>query len=61
MNRQLRKIKRAILNENVSYEELVILQGYRNEILKSGDTVLAEWAGITEEDFNRYRSSHDNS
>ena len=61
MNKILKDIKKAIINKNVSWGELVLLQDYKDEILESGDMLLAEWAGIPEEEFQEYRSKHGNS
>lgn len=61
MNKILKDIKKAIINKNVSWGELVLLQDYKDEILESGDMLLAEWAGISEEEFQEYRSKHGNS
>ena len=49
---ELKRIKRAILAERVSYGEIAFIHGHRQEILKMGDILLAEWAGIDENEFN---------
>ena len=51
---QLREIKKSIKNENISYGEINYLQGHQNEVLKSGDIELAQWAGISESRWNKY-------
>ena len=57
MNRELRKeltrLKNTIYNEKgISYGELHFLQFHKQEVLDYGDIRLAEWAGITEEEWN---------
>ena len=57
MNRELRKeltrLKNAIYNETgVSWYELSFLQAHKQEVLQYGDIRLAEWSGITEEEWN---------
>lgn len=54
MNR-LNYLKNEINNERISYGELAELQNYAPEIIKLGDTQLAEWAGIPEEEFSGYK------
>lgn len=49
----LNSIRKSIQNENVSYGEIAWLQDHQNEVIKSGDVELAQWAGIEEDDFNR--------
>lgn len=58
MNRELRKeltrLKNAIYNETgVSWYELSFLQSHKQEVLQYGDIRLAEWSGITEEEWNK--------
>ena len=48
-------LKGEIEKGNISYGELAELQGYKQQILDSGDTELAEWAGIPEEEFMSYQ------
>ena len=50
---ELRKILRAIKKEYVSWGEIAYLQGHQEEVKKYGDATLAEWAGISEEEFNK--------
>ena len=57
MNRELRKeltrLKNAIYNEEpMSYGEIAFLQSHQQEVLEYGDIRLAEWSGITEEEWN---------
>lgn len=57
MNRELRKeltrLKNAIYNEeDISYDEILFLQCHQQEVLEYGDIRLAEWSGITEEEWN---------
>lgn len=54
MNETLKSIKKAIENEGVSYGEILYLQEHQDEVLKSGDIELAQWAGISERRWNKY-------
>ena len=49
---ELLQIRKSIDNENVSYSELFFLQNHKPEILELNDIILAEWAGITENEWN---------
>jgi len=49
--KQLADIRQSILNETVSYEELAYLADHKPAVLKTGDILLAQWAGIDEADF----------
>lgn len=51
---ELRGIRRAIDKEEVSYEELAYLTAHRQEVLAFGDIVLAESAGISEDEWRDY-------
>ena len=42
-----------IKKECISYAEIAELQDYHKEIYELGDVVLAEWAGISEDDWNK--------
>lgn len=53
MNSTLRSIKKSIKNENVSWGELSYLEDHKKEILNSGDIELAQWAGISEDEWNK--------
>ena len=50
----LTKIRAAIDAEHVSTGEIAYLQDHHREIYKSGDIILAEWSGITEENWRRF-------
>ena len=57
MNRELRKeltrLKNVIYNEeDISYDELYFLECHKQEVLEYGDIRLAEWSGITEQEWN---------
>lgn len=52
MNKELLEIKKSIEDENISYAEISYLQSHKQEVLNTGDIELAQWAGITEEEFN---------
>ena len=53
MNKELQEILNSIENENVSYYELSYLQEHKQEVLDTGNARLCEWAGITEEEYNK--------
>ena len=53
MNKELKEILNSIENENVSYYELSYLQEHKQEVLDTGNARLCEWAGITEEEYNK--------
>ena len=64
MNREIRKeltrIKNDIYNEvGISYDELHFLQCHQQEVLEYGDIRLAEWSGITEEEWNAWEEECD--
>ena len=50
---ELNRIKEEIEKEQVSYGEIHFLQCNREIIMELGDIVLAQWAGITEAEWNR--------
>ena len=50
--KKLEAIKRAIENGHVSYGEIHYLQTHKQDVLEYGDIVLAQWADISEEEFN---------
>lgn len=50
-NHALDRIRKAIEDEAVSYSDIVYLQEHAEEIKQLGDPVLAEWAGIPEDEF----------
>lgn len=49
----LDSIKKNIQKERVSYAEIAYLQSHKNEIKKRGDIELAQWAGISEREWNK--------
>lgn len=53
MNKKLLEIKKSIENENISYAEISYLQCHKQEVLNTGDIELAQWAGITEEEWDK--------
>ena len=48
----LQEIAKSIERENVSYGEILFLQNHQKKIKEIGDVKLAEWAGISEEEWN---------
>lgn len=48
----LKAIKEDINREAVSYNEISYLQDHKQEVLEFGDVILAQWADISEEEFN---------
>jgi hypothetical protein len=52
MDTKLLEIKKSIIKECVSYEELSYLQDHKQQVLNTGDAELCQWAGITEEEYN---------
>jgi hypothetical protein len=48
MNKRLEEIKQAIIDENISYGEIVELQTMKDQI-PDDEVVLKEWAGIVEQ------------
>lgn len=53
MNYSLKSIKKSIVDENISYGEIIWLQNHKQEVLDSDDMILAQWAGISEEEWNK--------
>lgn len=51
---KLDDIKKAIKDENISYEEIYWLDSHKKEVLEYGDPVLAQWAGISEKEWRKY-------
>ena len=49
--KMLDSIQESIANENVSYDEIVWFQSHRDEVKVFGNELLAEWAGISEDEF----------
>ena len=52
IKQELRRIKKEIEKEQVSYSEIFFLECHKAEIMKMDDILLAQWAGITEEEWN---------
>ena len=48
----LMSIKQSIQNENVSYSEIAYLQSHKAEIKAIDDIELAQWAGMSEQEWN---------
>lgn len=48
----LMSIKKSILNGIISYSEIAYLQAHKKEIITMDDIELAQWAGISEEEWN---------
>lgn len=48
----LMSIKESIQNQNISYSEIAYLQDHKAEIKAIDDIELAQWAGISEEEYN---------
>ena len=51
IKKELKRIKKEIEKEQISYAEIFFLQEHQKEIIEMGDVRLAEWAGIPEEEF----------
>lgn len=49
--KMLDSIQESIANENVSYGEILWLQSHQEEVKVFGDELLAQWAGISEDEF----------
>ena len=48
----LMNIKESIQNKNVSYSEITYLQEHKAEIKAINDIELAQWAGMSEDEWN---------
>ena len=48
----LMSIKESIQNQNISYGEIAYLLDHKAEIKAIGDIELAQWAGMSEEEYN---------
>ena len=48
----LAQIRKSILAEEVDTDEIIWLQDHKQEVLETNDTILCQWAGITEEEYN---------
>lgn len=53
VKKELETIKKNIEAECVSRGEIAYLEDHREDIMELQDIVLAQWSGITEEEFNR--------
>lgn len=49
---QLNSIREEIEKESVSYGEIAYLQDHKQEVLETGDILLCQWAGISEDEYN---------
>ena len=53
IKQELKRLSKVIEKEqNISYSEIFFLQEHKAEIMQMGDVRLAEWSGITEEEWN---------
>ena len=52
IKQKLESIRKAIIAENISYGEIAELVDLKDHI-EPGDVLLAEWAGIPEEEFSK--------
>lgn len=53
MENKLEEIKESIQDECISQGEIAYLESHKQEVLDSGDIELCQWAGITEEEYNK--------
>lgn len=51
-HKTLMSIKESIQKQNISYGEIAYLQDHKAEIKAIDDIELAQWAGISEEEWN---------
>ena len=49
----LDSIKKSIENECISWGEIAYLQSHQQEVLETDDIQLAQWADISEQEWNR--------
>ena len=47
----LKTILKSIRQENISTAEIIYLQEHKKEVLSTGDPLLCQWAGITEQEY----------
>ena len=53
IKQELKRLSRVIEKEqNISYSEIFFLQEHKKEIMEMGDIVLAQWADISEQEWN---------
>lgn len=59
MNKEIRKeltrIKHEIEKQRIDYSEIHFLQSNKQAVLEYGDIVLAQWADISEEEWNNQK------
>ncbi len=48
---RLKEIRRAIEDESASYDDIAYLNAHQEDVIESGDIVLAQWAGIPEDEW----------
>ena len=53
MDYELNRIRENIELERVSTTDILYLQDHKQEVLDMGDPVLCEWAGISEQEYNK--------
>ena len=53
MENKLQEIKESIQDECISQGEIAYLESHKQEVLNTGDIELCQWAGITEEEYNK--------
>lgn len=49
----LKEIKKSIMNEDISMSEIAYLQSHKQAVLDFGDIELAQWADISEDEWNK--------
>jgi hypothetical protein len=59
-NSRLQSLRKEIVRESISYEELLELQSLKDEVLEDGDSLLMEWAGIPENVDDRIKNAVSN-
>ena len=59
MEQELLEIKKSIIKECVSEGEIAYLESHKQAVLNTGDILLCQWAGITEEEYNKGRLNPD--
>lgn len=47
----LKSILKSIRQENISTSEILYLQEHKKEVLNTGDPILCQWAGISEQEY----------
>lgn len=51
----LDEIMQSIIDEDISYDEIAYLNNNQQKVLEYGDIRLAEWAGISEEEWREQK------